>query len=561
MPPILAYFTILADYFDHYPHPLNSKSNYQGNIELLFPDELFLQGEELYEKGGVTEMTAIEKNLFSFIVYDRKNYEVEWLRPLSKHQKASCDCSAFKATKSCAHIVAALIFYKISLPEKEEPKVKTELSGSLNITSLLEKVSKEELKSFIKSYAQGDKKLSTALKVHFARKVDLQDNEKKYRSIMDAIVKPATTGNSTIKINDVKSLCNVASEFLEQAKDALALHQYGEAYILTKTTLSKLCYTLHLAPNSLGLLEKNIFTCHDILEAIASKSAAYDNRKAVIAFLQDLSNYSYYPYLDVNVNCLTLLSKLKHIPDNVYEIISNQLWRKREDEAQLVVLCASQILVQVKQNLKVSIDSRYLHLLEKTGELLLQNKYYKEIDLLCKSFEKENPKLAFVHVRALAEFKPKSLAVATAGYFLKSRDLKLVDWLRQTQSNEVFREFRAEVQQKAQPIQQDATFYTQYLLRSRQDDNLMAWMEQQRDFRMLMSVDDYLFPIFSGKITDLYESMAEEFLSKHIGQHAYVFIEELMQHLNKIKAGKVANKIALLIEMKFPHRSRMSDLI
>ena len=80
----------------------------------------------------------------------------------------------------------------------------------------------------------------------------------------------------------------------------------------------------------------------------------------------------------------------------------------------------------------------------------------------------------------------------------------------------------------------------------------MAWMEQQRDFRMLMSVDDYLYPIFQVR-SQIYTKVWLKNFTKHIGQHAYVFIDELMQHLNKIKAGKVANKIALLIELKFPH--------
>jgi hypothetical protein len=89
----------------------------------------------------------------------------------------------------------------------------------------------------------------------------------------------------------------------------------------------------------------------------------------------------------------------------------------------------------------------------------------------------------------------------------------------------------------------------------------MEWLKTQRDFRMVMMLDEYLYPRFPEELTQLYEHMAEDFLNQHIGQHAYVFIDELLQHLNKIKAGKIANKIAVMIEMKFPHRSRMSNLV
>lgn len=540
---------------------MNSKKKFQENIELLFEDDLFLRGEEIFEQGGVLEMTAIEKNLFSFIVSDKNKFEVEWLRPLSKYQKASCDCNEFRSHKSCPHIVASLLAYKSSLPVEKEIPEKKEVSGSINLSMLLEKVTKEELKSFVKAYAKNDRKLSTALKVHFARKVDVKDNEKKYRSILDAIVKPVTGGDSTIKMNDVRNLNNVAGEFLEQAKDAIALNQFGEAFILIKTTLSKLCYTLHHVPHSLSLLEKNISVCHELMDAITQKNAAYDVLHAAIAFMQEICNYSYYSYLDLRSNCLLILLRLNQLPENVHEIIHNQLRRKREDEAQMVVLCASLVIVQVKLGESITLDAKHLHLLEKTGELLLQNAYFKEIDALCQSYEKVNSKMATIHLKALAVYKPKLLVSKAALYFLHSKDLKLVDWLRQTQNNEVFSQFRAEVSRKANTHKLDPTFFTQYLFRSQQDDALMDWMIEKSDFRLLMTVDEHLFKLFPGKVTDLYENMTEAYLNQHIGQHAYVFIDELLQHLNKIKAGKVANKIALLIEMKFPHRSRMSDLI
>ncbi|MBK7007277.1 MAG: SWIM zinc finger family protein [Saprospiraceae bacterium] len=229
---------------------------HQDNIELMFPDEVYLRGEELFEDGAVLEFTPIEKNLFSFVVSDGQRFEVEWLRPFTKHQRASCDCSFFKSEKVCRHVVAAILAYKATLPEKKEKPAESQQKSGLNLFTLLNNVTKEELKAFIKNYAQTDKKLSTALKVHFARKVDLHDNEKKYRSILDAIIRPVTTGSATIKISDVKSLNQVAIEFIEQAWDAIALGQYGEALILTKVTLSKLCYTLHHNYGAIAVLEK-----------------------------------------------------------------------------------------------------------------------------------------------------------------------------------------------------------------------------------------------------------------------------------------------------------------
>ncbi|HMS99973.1 MAG TPA: hypothetical protein PKA12_14565 [Saprospiraceae bacterium] len=534
---------------------------HQDNIELMFPDEVYLRGEELFEDGAVLEFTPIEKNLFSFVVSDGQRFEVEWLRPFTKHQRASCDCSFFKAEKVCRHVVAAILAYKATLPEKKEKPAESQQKSGLNLFTLLNNVTKEELKAFIKNYAQTDKKLSTALKVHFARKVDLHDNEKKYRSILDAIIRPVTTGSATIKISDVKSLNQVAIEFVEQAWDAIALGQYGEALILTKVTLSKLCYTLHHNNGAISVLEKNITICHEILERIGLKSPSIEVKENVVAFLKELANFSYYPYLDLRKNAIMVLLHLKKAPVEAHDIIASQLWRKREDVNQLVVLSALSVIVGYRMGNSLSMDGRLLHLTEKTANLLLQEQFYPEVDAFCQSANKSHKDLPLIHIKALHQYKPKTVIQEAANYFLQFKDLRIVDWLRETVDATQFDKFRSIIEKKSKEVKSDPYFYCLYLFRSRQDEPLMEWLKSQRDFRMVMMMDEYLYPRFPEELTRLYEMMSEDFLNQHIGRHAYVFMDELLQHLNKIKAGKIANKIALLIEMKFPHRSRMSDLV
>lgn len=552
---------IFTDCVDKCCKRLSKIKPHQDNIELMFPDEVYLRGEELYESGAVLEFTPIEKNLFSFIVGDGQRFEVEWLRPFTKHQRASCDCSFFKSEKVCRHVVAALLAYKASLPEKKEKPTEAQQKSGLNLFTLLNNVSKEELKAFIKNYAQTDKKLSTALKVHFARKVDLHDNEKKYRSILDAIIRPVTTGSATIKISDVKSLNQVAIEFIEQAWDAIALGQYGEALILTKVTLSKLCYTLHHNYSALGVLEKNINTCHEILERIGLKATSMEVKDNTVAFLKELANYSYYPYLDLKKNAIMVLLHLKKAPTESQDIIASQLWRKREDVNQLVVLSALSIIVGHRMGKSLAMDTRLLHLTEKAANLLLLEQFYAEVDAFCQISDKTHKDLPLIHLKALQHYKPKSLIGEAAAYFIQYKDLRIVDWLRETAEPGQFDKFRSAVEKKSKEVKSDPFFYSLFLFRSRQDEPLMEWLKIQKDFRMVMMMDEYLYPKFPEELTRLYEAMAEDFLNQHIGRHAYVFMDELLQHLNKIKAGKIANKLALLIEMKFPHRSRMSDLV
>ncbi|MBK7007278.1 MAG: hypothetical protein IPH36_00775 [Saprospiraceae bacterium] len=306
---------------------------------------------------------------------------------------------------------------------------------------------------------------------------------------------------------------------------------------------------------------KNITICHEILERIGLKSPSIEVKENVVAFLKELANFSYYPYLDLRKNAIMVLLHLKKAPVEAHDIIASQLWRKREDVNQLVVLSALSVIVGYRTGNSLSMDARLLHLTEKTANLLLQEQFYPEVDAFCQSANKSHKDLPLIHIKALHQYKPKTVIQEAASYFLQFKDLRIVDWLRETVEASQFDKFRSIIEKKSKEVKADPYFYCLFLFRSRQDEPLMEWLKTQRDFRMVMMMDEYLYPRFPEELTRLYELMAEDFLNQHIGRHAYVFMDELLQHLNKIKAGKIANKIALLIEMKFPHRSRMSDLV
>ncbi|MBK9689450.1 MAG: hypothetical protein IPO65_17480 [Saprospiraceae bacterium] len=74
-----------------------------------------------------------------------------------------------------------------------------------------------------------------------------------------------------------------------------------------------------------------------------------------------------------------VLLHLKKAPVEAHDIIASQLWRKREDVNQLVVLSALSVIVGYRTGNSLSMDARLLHLTEKTANLLYRNSFIRKL--------------------------------------------------------------------------------------------------------------------------------------------------------------------------------------
>ena len=111
-----------------------------------------------------------KNSLFELLVNDDKSYEVEIRLSSKKLHKHTCECPIFQKTKVCAHISACYLYLRKQLLQHQDQSVKVKRSSGIkrkSIREMIEQVQQEDLVSFLQSYAKKDKKLSTAIRVHF----------------------------------------------------------------------------------------------------------------------------------------------------------------------------------------------------------------------------------------------------------------------------------------------------------------------------------------------------------------------------------------------------------
>ena len=315
----------------------NLKMNSLKSIELLFDPDLYSKGEELYQNGAVQEIIKLNSSLYNLIIREGKVYEVELLKPLLKGQKYSCDCSFYKSNKTCKHIVAALLYfkeYKSQLKSTEKAKSASKPKyKSITTRSLLNQIDDESLRQFVLGYASRDKKFSDALKVNFIRQIDLEDNERKYKTLLDSLIKPISSKHAELKETEVRNFKNVIKDLLEQAHDALALKEYLEASYIIKTVLLKLHYLDHYFPERYDELEPYFIEFYKVYKELLDRTdLALDLKDNLYENLIELVDSSFYHSKINKYNGFEILFTSFDYSNESLEHISKLLRKNDPDE-------------------------------------------------------------------------------------------------------------------------------------------------------------------------------------------------------------------------------------
>ncbi len=279
------------------------------HFDLHFPPELLPAGEQLFDSDAVTHYEEIEKNLWAFEVNELENYEVEILISPSKVNNYSCECQYFKNHKGCKHVVASLFILRLLKTKKVSRERKTIKSNpsKLNISNIINQVPVADLKNFVRNYSKTSKHFSTALKANFARSIDLENNEEKYESILNGIIKPSTSINYRISHQSIKQFINVANQFDAQFEDSISLKQYKEAFFIIKSLLAKVAYINHWTLSQKQEIKSINVHFHKQFEFLIGLDIPPSLKQDVIKFGLDLAGRSYYHVTDSELNLLNIL--------------------------------------------------------------------------------------------------------------------------------------------------------------------------------------------------------------------------------------------------------------
>ena len=542
----------------------------QELFELYFDGDTVYQGEQLYDSGAVHEINKPEKSLWTIMVHDGIFYEVELFSPFAQRRKSSCECDTYKKTKACKHITAALFALRTQLREEAERKAdrlknKTTTGKKLNINTLLQELDKQDLLHFIKAYARKDKNFNIALKAHFARRVDLEDNHAKYKGIFDSIIKPITSLTNRAKAADLKSFISVSKELTAQLEDALSVSDYRDAYFIIDAGISKAEYVRYHYDNysdeTLAISQR----FHELLVLLHQRVHADELKKNLLELIIDLPQRSYYRHdrLEDHLYYLLIVKqyKDKDLMLRLKNICLNTLLKKQLEDHDTVTILA--ILHMLDYHLTKLKDinwfvTDYAKLsMNVVDRLVYANQAEVSVKLMKKMkshFPKSRElkrKLLQVHLTLdqldeLTKLLPK--------YVVQSDDTKLLFKLKEKISSDQWTDVILELIEhyRIQPTKKSilASLY----FNEEDYESLIDLMLSGVELDIVMSYDHKLYKTYHEDLTQIYQKVLSDIIDSYLGDRAQIAVRKAMHHMDQLNARKLRKSVMSYLEKEYKHR-------
>jgi len=487
---------------------------------------------------------------------------------IKRHQ---CNCSHWTQQEPCEHILCLVylirqkkIIYKTVHKTSENQGVKR-----LDMKSILNEISHDELMSFVKIYSKRNSNFSHQMIAHFAYKLNSVDHDEKYETLFSKILNQPKDKFNYLTPSSIRDLNKLFITFGEQLKILCSLHDYQQVYSLLKVCIYNFNKSL---PNiKKDHHEFTIANFQNLLD-----NFQFDSTISLSPTLLDLYHIELSDWIKkrifinkgLSIKLLYILisicdrEKLQHLQltlENEILTIENLSFKENYVAISLVI---SSILndidnqiIQKYNNYDISINLAL--------DYLLDHQYYQKAIHLIKTIESDKINIDDYLLRIYILENDKSNIVNSAkSLFLKNYDIRYLEILHRTMPRNIFTKWLSNIIiQLKQENNWDQMINIFYFLHD--IETIKSLLFEKADMQFWIDHSSKVKSSMNNNDFTLLSDFIFQFLQDHLGKKA---AEKVKLLLNKLKTPKTEinlNKIQDLILEKYldrPSISKMNDI-
>lgn len=534
-------------------------------IESIASESTFLRAEEILDAKKLSKVYG-EKNKTSYSVNDGSIYEVSVVDKNNGTYNISCTC---EQQEDCSHKIAALLYFRSDKlnnkleQQKKQKKRTTRARKGIDLATILNNISKEELINFVNLYSKKDKKLSTSIKTKFAHRLDVPDNKYKYKQILDSIVPPIVTREAALKKTELRQFSNALSDFTEQANDKIALTQYLDAYEIVTVVTYKWEYLkskFDINTNDVIVNQKKIY---DVWLNLRNVTIAPNLEKDIRTDLLEIIDSSFFHPVSNRYNVAEILWLFAEKDLKIRQEVLTTLHKKIktcDSSASLSKMTAIAIKyeeVLSKESNNILVEN--VNIIQDLIAQLLETKAYEKSKLVTDLILKQAPNAKNIRVLEV------EVLIGTKSY--EQAIAKCIEYIVQFKNHTIYKSTKEQlpVEYKHMLIKEAKMNTT---LKSKEYEGLffmILFIEEEWEY-MLNRLEDsfslrsahkyayYLDNIDQGRHAKLYIQHLSDYLIDHLGQQASDYVYDLIDGLRNHKLYETIQDVLDFLEEKFPLR-------
>lgn len=292
-------------------------------------DETILKrGLSYFRKGFVSPPEEISKNICQATVSGSEEYTVELTIKNGVVTEQVCNC-LYDMGPVCKHIVAVLFCLQqeelgLAVPEPASRKAKTKPAAKAKtveeqVNALLEKITHEELKEFIRGEALRQSSFRNSFLASFAEK-NASESKALYAKQVKSALRTAAGRDGFIYWDRAYMVYQAVNELMMKAQQQLEKGNYRPAFFISTAVMEEMTDALLYSDDSNGEIGIGVQTAFETLSRMAGQKLPEDIRLLLLGYLLEAFKEDRYAGWDWHLGILQMAAGMLAGEDEAAQI-------------------------------------------------------------------------------------------------------------------------------------------------------------------------------------------------------------------------------------------------
>lgn len=556
-----------------------------SQFEQYIDETTLKRGLQYYKKGHVHEPEHRGGGEVVAIVEGTTEYMVTLHiqnRIIVEH---ACTCP-YDWGSVCKH-ATALIFHllqeelDLAPPKKKKtstkPKAVKSNTQAQQVEVLLNRLSHDELKEFIRNQTSEDKLLRNLFLTSFAQS-QIKNIKSLYKSLLKSVIKSAGTRTGYINAENTKKVGKEVQKIFNKAKDLREANDYKNAFTLYTIVLEQLNEARYHADDRFEILRQGIdFAITQLTNMGASPMSAEVRQEIRQYFFNAFENEklcslkSKVVLLEVAAAYIETEAEM----NTFFTLIDNtRLWGYDYDRACVVKF---DLLLKISGEEAAGVFTQEHYHVPYFRDVAIQEAIKEEayddaITFAEDGLELNTEKGSFLHnlwtkhllTIAILQNKVPDIIKHARTLFMhigQEDEATYYAYLKQYVSNKEWNAFLVQLITDLQVTKKspDVHLVARIYINEGWWDKLLALVQKYPYFEFIELYEQQLAPHYSVEIIGLYEKNVERYLEENVGRDHYQYACRMIRRIIKLGGKDIAHKIVLYLRQKYPNRIALMD--
>ena len=570
-----------------------------NEFEQHIDEDILKRGLRYFKKGCVTSVDELSGGEYEAIVEGSDTYIVQLHVKNGSVTTFNCTCP-YDWGPVCKHEVAVMFYLQqdeLGLKAKKKSTTKTSTLSDVagkekkavkkkrtireQLEEILEKLSPEEMRSYIGEFCGKDKTfrdLFLAQYLHLIQPVTQEIYSKQIR----AVLKSASGRYGYIDYAGARQVGNSMYQLYQLAEKAMNAGSWREAMYMGRAIMEEMTIAIERGDDSNGDLGGSIDNGQDILFRIAQECTDSGIRSELFEYSIDAYHRELFEGWDWHYNMLDLAIELQKTEDEKMRILhyldqikpKNDGWDFRYEEAQkqrLKLIRKTEGKIRANDYLEANITNSDFR-----RELILkaieEKNYAKAVALAEKGIaadRKDKPGLAaewkwhLLNVYQLQNDSEKSVELARNLFLYSGRfsTKEMYNIMKKYVPAADWKVFFEQLVANRIKSEQWVSFYTiaDMYTWENQWEKLLSLLIKNPSIDNISHVEKYLAKQYAEQLVDLYSKEIQVFIEKNISRSHYRTACKYIRRMKKLGGQDKTEELIAFLRSTYPQRRALME--